>query len=231
MNIPRLEYEIYYPFNENKLSKLDLNICDGINIIISNPVKLDSKEIDKYNSSSNYYKDICYTFTTKNGTDIILKDRKEEYINNDLNACEENCNFTDYNHEINKAICLCKIKKELKKFSDININKTLLYQSITDINNIMNLNIMKCYKVLFSKNGLIYNIGSYIVLSIIIICLISIIIFYLKDYILIKKTINNINNDLKNENINKNMNKKKEIILMGENKSKKKSKKEKVLKI
>ena len=91
----------------------------------------------------------------------------------------------------------------------------------------MNLNIMKCYKVLFSKNGLIYNISSYIVLSIIIICLISIIIFYLKDYILIKKTINNINNDLKNENINKNMNKKKEIIKMGENKSTKKKKKRK----
>ena len=209
MTIPRLQYKVYYPLNENKLSILDLNKCNNINIIISNSIILDKKKVDIYNSSSNYYKDICYTYTTKNGTDIILKDRKEEYINNDLNACEEKCKFIEYNYENNKAICSCEIKKEFKKFSEININKTLLYQSITDIKNIMNLNVMKCYSVLFTKNGIIYNIGSYIILSIITFGLISIILFYLKDYILIKNIITNINkSNTKNKNNNKNATKK-----------------------
>ena len=65
-------------------------------------------------------------YVTDNGTDIILKDRKEEYINNDLRTCEDNCNFTDYDYDNNIAICSCKVKKELKKYSEININKTLL---------------------------------------------------------------------------------------------------------
>ena len=77
MKKARIEYEVYYPSNENKLYKLDLNICEEVNIIISNPMKLDDKNIDKYNSSSDFYKDICYAYTTENGTNMILNDRKE----------------------------------------------------------------------------------------------------------------------------------------------------------
>ena len=174
MKIPRIEYEVFFLSKEKKLYKLDLNICNDLNIIIYNSIKLDEKNIDIFNSSSNYYKDICYTYTTQNGTDIILSDRKKEYINNNLSVCEENCNFTDYDYENNRTICSCKVKKELKKYSEININKTLLYNSFTDVNNFMNLNVMKCYKKLFCKNGILNNIGFYIILSIIIIQLICI---------------------------------------------------------
>ena len=159
MKIPRIDYEVYYPLNGKTLSKLDLNKCDNINIEVYIPIEIDNKDIDKYNSSSNFYKDICYVYTANNGTDIILKDRKEEYINNDMGACEESCNFTDYDYQNKKAICSCEVKKEIKKFSEININKTLLYNSFTDIKNFMNLNVMKCYEKLFCKNGLLYNIG------------------------------------------------------------------------
>lgn len=41
---------------------------------------------------------------------------------------------------------------------------------------------MKCYKTLFSKNGLINNIGSYILLIIFLFFIVSSIIFYLKGY-------------------------------------------------
>ena len=34
--------------------------------------------LDKLNNSNGYYKDICYTSTTESGTDITLKDRKNE---------------------------------------------------------------------------------------------------------------------------------------------------------
>ena len=144
--------------NGKALSKLDLNKCDNINIEVYIPIEIDNKDIDKYNSSSNFYKDICYVYTTNNGTDIILKDRKEEYINNDMGACEESCNFTDYDYQNKKAVCSCEVKKEIKKFSEININKTLLYNSFTNIKNFMNLNVMKCYEKLFCKNGLLLYI-------------------------------------------------------------------------
>ena len=241
MKKPRIEYEVYYLSNENILYKLDLNVCDDTNIIIYNPMNLYDKNIDKLNSSSDFYKDICYTYTTENETDITLSDRREEYINNDLDACEENCNFTDYDYENNVAICSCKVKKELKSYSEININKTLLYMSFTDIDHIMNLDVMKCYKELFCKEGISYNYGSYIILSICIILSVAVMIFYSKEYIIIKNTINNMDiNNMNNININtkkrrkdSNLNKKKEIKQIGKNpknpsKKKKKIKKDKI---
>ena len=80
MKIPRIEYEIYYPiYNNNNLIKLNLSICNKININI--PIIINENDIDKYNISSNYYKDICYK--SKSNIDIIINDRKEEYINKD----------------------------------------------------------------------------------------------------------------------------------------------------
>ena len=41
MKIPKIEYEIYYPFyNNNTLTKLDLNLCKGTKIEVSIPVKI-----------------------------------------------------------------------------------------------------------------------------------------------------------------------------------------------
>ena len=124
MKVPRIEYILSYLLNGKTLSKLDMNICENMNFEIDIPIEIDRKDIDRYNYSCNYYKDICYTYTTENGTDIIINDRIEEYVNNDMNACEENCDFKNYDYENKKAKCSCKIKYYIKKFSEININKT-----------------------------------------------------------------------------------------------------------
>ena len=216
MKKPRIEYEVYYPSNENRLYKLDLNLCEDVYITISNPMKLYDKNIDKYNSSSDFYKDVCYTYTTEKGTDITLNDRKEEYVNNDLDPCEENCNFTEYDYENCLALCSCEVKKIIRKYSEININKSLLYKSFTDIDNIINLNVMKCYKQLFSKNGILYNIGFYIILFIAIFLLIATFIFYWKEDQNMKN-IDKISNNSKSENSNKNCDKIEKIKQLGKN--------------
>ena len=64
---------------------------------------------------------------------------------------------------------------------------------------------MKCYRKLFSKNGLLYNIGFYITISTIMLHFATSIIFYLIDFALIKTKINEIKGKI---NIKKN---KKEI--------------------
>jgi len=63
---------------------------------------------------------------------------------------------------------------------------------------------MKCYYIFFKKEGLLYNIGSYIILSIILFYNISSIIFYIKGYDLLKKEINNIIKYIKNKFNNQN---------------------------
>ena len=108
MKIPKTEYEIYYPFNNN-LTKLDLIYCKDTKIEISISVKINDS-IDKYNSSSNYYNDICYKTTSESGTDISLKDRRNEFVDNNMSLCEENCELIDYNYTNHKAKCSCDVK-------------------------------------------------------------------------------------------------------------------------
>ena len=67
---------------------------------IIHKVGIDEKNIFKYNLLNPFYNDICYTYTTDNKTDIILKDRQNEYINNNLSLCEANCEFKEYNIKI-----------------------------------------------------------------------------------------------------------------------------------
>ena len=74
----------------------------------------------------------------------------------------------------------------------MNINKTKLYENFINIKNIANLKILRCYKKLFSKKGISKNIGNYILLFIITFHIISIFIFYFKQYIIIKNKINDI---------------------------------------
>ena len=101
MRTPLLEYEILYPINDNKnLFKLNLSICSGLKIhrIISANL---TENIDKYNKTSPYYNDICYIADSDYGTDISLKDRKEDYIDNNMGICEDGCDFISYNKETN----------------------------------------------------------------------------------------------------------------------------------
>ena len=50
----------------------------------------------------------------------------------------------------------------------MNINKTKLYQNFLDVKNILNINIMACYKVLFDKKGIKKNIAFFLIIPFII---------------------------------------------------------------
>ena len=176
---PIVEYEVYHPF---KNEKLNLSICEDTTINISIPVSINESEIFKYNLSSEYYNDICYSYTTEKGTDIVLTDRINEYYNNNMVICEENCEFIGYNKNTKKAICECKVKESFNFITDFNFDKNKFIDNIIDFENIINLNIMKCFKTFFSKEGLINNIGSYILLAIIIMNIPFLFYFSFREY-------------------------------------------------
>ena len=75
---PKVEYEVYYPFNKLNLNQLDLSICEGIKIIIGYHVNISGQNLDLYNKNSDFYNDICYPYTSENGTDVTLEDRRKE---------------------------------------------------------------------------------------------------------------------------------------------------------
>ena len=78
-NYPLIEYEFFYPLDNEKLEILNLSYCENIPIEIYIPIQLNDT-IDKYDPKSDYYNNICTKATSKNNTDINLNDRRNEFI-------------------------------------------------------------------------------------------------------------------------------------------------------
>jgi hypothetical protein len=187
--IPIVEYEI---FDEKNKTQLELKVCKDTKIELLLPCIIDENNLYKYNSSSEYYNDKCYSYSTKEGTDIIISDRRNEYIDNNMSLCEEDCEYKGYDSKNKKSICECEIKLKFPLISEIKINKDKLLNNFKNINDICNLKIMECYKVFFTKEGFIKNIGSYILLFIIICSILSFIFLVIKDYKILNNTIDKI---------------------------------------
>ena len=192
MKIPKIEYEIFYPLNNGtNLTKLNLSYCKGTKIEISIKVKINDN-IDKYNLSSDYYNDICSKATSENGTDILLKDRRNEFVDNNMSLCEENCDLINYDFNTEKAKCSCDIKLNIPSNYDIKFNKKEFLKSFIDFKNIFNFNIMKCYKTVFRIKSLLKNYGFFILFLIIILYFITLFLFLNISYDEIKKEIKDI---------------------------------------
>ena len=146
---PIIEYEVYYPLKNDVLEKLNLSFCEGMKIEISYPINL-NEDIDKYNPNCNYYNDICSKAKSENGTDIILTDRRNEFIENNMSLCENNCLFIEYDNIHKKVKCSCNVKP-LLSLDFIALDKDILMNNFLDINKITNLEIVKCYKIVFIK--------------------------------------------------------------------------------
>ena len=186
LNMPIVVYEVYHPRN---YSRLDLSICEEYKINILVPVSINESELYLYDPSSNYYNDKCFPYSSTNGTDIILEDRQNEYANNNLTLCQNDCELLKYDEETKFASCECDIKNGINIIGDIVIDKDKLLECFTDLKSIVNLEVMKCYYTLFTKEGLLYNIGSYILLITIFIYIIAIFVFVPKGYYSLVKSI------------------------------------------
>ena len=85
-----VEFDVYCKLLGTNLIKLNLTACSKSKISIYKPFLI-SDNINKFNSSSGYYNDICYTTTSEDGTDISLRDRQTGFINEDKVICQEDC--------------------------------------------------------------------------------------------------------------------------------------------
>ena len=74
MKISKVKYDVYCKLSGTYLQKLNLSICENNKISLSVPVEI-TESLDKLNTSSDYFNDICYKSTSDSDTDILLKDR------------------------------------------------------------------------------------------------------------------------------------------------------------
>ena len=183
-----VQYEIYDPDSKTFLK---LEECIDSNIIIDIPLELDNdlellyyllskSGYNLFNSSDSFYNDICATYTTQNGTDILLYDRRMDIYQSTVNIalCQKGCNFESYDIENKKAKCNCKVGRKEKETIDLDeiefdTNKMLdeFYETIEN----SNFRVLKCYKLVFNLKIFSINIGSIIMLVLLIIFLILII--------------------------------------------------------
>ena len=198
MLIPLIEYRI---FDSKTKQKLDLNYCKNTNITIYIPVNINESILFKYDPNNSYYNDICYIYTNDNGMHITIYDRKEEYQKNKLFVCPINCIYYKYDSDNKVVICQCNIHNEINPFS-VNNKDELIYNLINN-KSFLNLKVVKCFKLLFTKEGFLNNFGNHIIILIISFYIISAIYFFLKGYNKIFEQIEEIIMLRKLENDNK----------------------------
>ena len=187
MQNPKVEYLVYYPLNQVRLEQLDLTICEGTGVTLLFKANITGSE-DLYNKNSGYYNDICYTYTSDDGTDIPLEIRQQLYADNNQSLCEEECDFSKYHHDTGKAECLCNIKITTPLVSEIEIDKESLYNFV-DITKLINFDVMKCIDLFFDGKRIVGNLGFFVFIPTFLMLFICIIIFYVREFSLLKKQI------------------------------------------
>ena len=187
-SIPINGYEVFHPINK---TKLNLSFCRDEFIHFNIPVSIDENKLFKYDPDNDYYKDECYPYTTDNDTDILIKDRKNEFIENNMSLCEKNCTYIGYDIDTKKAKCKCMFKNKDLIISEL-VNQTDFSYIFANKEESSNIITMKCVQTLFTKEGLLENIGSYILLFTILLFLISIILFCKCGYNFLEEDINTI---------------------------------------
>ena len=163
--IPIIDYEIF----DQKDNRLYLNCCSNVSINYEIPVEISEDEIYKYDPNSFYYNDKCHPVESDNNIDLTIYDRKNDYNEKNMSLCQINCNFKGYNNKTKKANCECNAKNKLPFYDIFNVDKDKLIKKFLNVKDIMNIDVVKCYKLIFYENGLQKNSGSYILLSIILI--------------------------------------------------------------
>jgi len=81
----------------------------------------------------------------------------------------------------------------------MNINKEKILDNFKNIKNFLNFNFLVCYKKLFNKNGILNNIGCYIIFVIIFFNIITIFIFSINQFSFLKNKIKKIAKGKRNE--------------------------------
>ena len=190
LSVTYVQYEIYHPITKKQL---DLKYCNDIKITVNVPVNLDDNAILLYDSLSesgynlfdsedDFYNDICSTYTSENGTDMTLADRKDEIysVAGNITMCQTGCIFELYNKTTKKAKCNCD--------AQVNSTETDISKIEFSISNILlstltnsNFLVLKCYQLAISLKNIFKNKGRIIMTIIYFFFMISLFIYIIND--------------------------------------------------
>ena len=214
-------YEIYSPYD---LEKLNLSICQDVQIKVNVPITLDNyfesliiKGVESgyniLNENDSFYNDICATYTTENGTDILLSDRKKDIyeLSQNQTFCQTGCELDSYNSTNKKAQCNCLAKEETITLDIEHLfNKKEIAKSFYNTIANSNFQVIKCYKLVLDFSNFFQNYGEILMSIFFITFIILKIIYFIQGTKHIHSYINIILKYKNQEMQNKNKNLKKE---------------------
>ena len=183
---PDVEYQMF----STSLGKfLPLGICQQENaeVTISNPIsnnqftsfnllemfqsKSSSALANGYNvfdAYSPFYNDICTPFTNENGNDVLLVDRRNDYYDDNIKLCGNDCIFIGYNTGSKTYTCKCNVKRipgVTEDYKGDPLVERKMPENFKDlISKRSNIEVFKCSSQVFSAEGQKKNFGSYILL-------------------------------------------------------------------
>jgi len=160
---------------DNSGQKLDLTICkteikimkyigDEEGIDIPTAMEFAEQGIDVFNAKDNFFNDICHPFNSKDGTDIVLSDRRKDIYQN-VSFCQDGCSYNGMNYDLMTANCICDAtilqgissedNENNEKLSLSNIANSFTH-SLLDFNLILFFNDFMFEFLLFIKVSLLF---------------------------------------------------------------------------
>ena len=193
----QVEYLIINPENGDILN---ISKCDNVKIDIYSPsnfsqdyhnliIQMKEQGYDIFDPKDPFYNDICSPYNSENDTDVLLIDRKKDFYNPNLSLCEDICEYKHFDIKVSKVKCECDKKTEIiidsskRGFSPI-----ILFENFYSFKKYTNYKVLKCLHLAFDFNRFKNNIGSYIILSIILSFIVTMIIIFITQ----KKKYNNL---------------------------------------
>ena len=185
-----VQYEVYHP---TTYAQLNMSVCQDLTIDIYSPLSLSQLDsvtfhslnvsgYNLYNPNDPFYNEICTPYTTINGTDILLSDRKVDIFSKSGNEalCQTGCELLYYDETYKKAKCNCKIKTKEENSDLINgfkFDKKEIEQSFFDTLSNSNFLVLKCYKLAFDLEKLLENKGRIMITLFLILFLILLFVY------------------------------------------------------
>ena len=202
-----VQFDLYHPYSKEKLN---MSYCDDVQIKINVPSELENNTIDLYksllesgynlfDSNDSFYTDVCSTYTSENGTDMILSDRQNIIfsLSGNITLCQLGCNFIYYNKTLKMAECDCSIQSTSTETDAEKFNEKELKNSFASTILNSNFIILKCIKLAFSFEHIFTNKGRIAMTIIIFFFIIILLIFFIYDKNTLNKYFKSI---LKNKN-------------------------------
>ncbi len=228
----------YVVFSTSLGKKLDLDVCKKSNALINIlqsfstgttvttsterlRVLEESKKIgekinaaldnkyDPLDTNSVFYNDVCSPFTSEDGTDVVIEDRKSDYFGN-LAVCQEGCTYKGFNFDTRMYTCQCKAKNIDDSTGEVTFVAPKIGKDFKKQQRNSNIAVFKCSKQVFSSKGMKNNFGSIVLLILLVGLLASTGIYLYKGNEWVNQLFSKYTEPVKVQEINKVENKEKE---------------------